>query len=89
MKRDSFVIWNSKTVIHLSQVAQFVCAPHVYHKMPGIKKVKYSTKTASSDSIPEDLHNDPIYIVRKPNKIYDSFIEKMEILPRNQVIWII
>ena len=54
--------------------------------MPGIKKVKYSTKTASSDSIPEDLHNDPIYIVRKPNKIYDSFIEKMEILPRNQVI---
>ena len=38
MKRDSFVIRNTKTVIHLSQVAQFVCAPLVYHKMPGIKK---------------------------------------------------
>ena len=54
--------------------------------MPEIKEVKHSTKTASSDSKSEDLHDDSIYIVRTPNKIYDSFKERMEILPLNQVI---
>ena len=54
--------------------------------MPGIKELKHSTKTASSHSKSEDLHNDSIYIVRTPNKIYDSFKERMEILPLNQVI---
>ena len=34
-----------------------------------------STKTASSDSKSKDLHDDPTYIVRTPNKIYDSTIE--------------
>ena len=57
--------------------------------MPGIKEVKHSAKTASSDSKSEDPHGDPIYIVRTPNKIYDSFKESMEILPLNQVFWII
>ena len=57
--------------------------------MSGIKEVRHSTKTASSDSKSEDLHDDPIYIVRTPNKIYDSSKERMEILPLNQVIWII
>ena len=37
--------------------------------MPGTKEVKHSTKTASSDSKSEDLHDDPIYIFRAPNKI--------------------
>ena len=54
-------------------------------QLPGIKEVKHSTKTASSDSESEDLHNDSIYIVRTPNKIYDSFKERLEILPLNQV----
>ena len=55
--------------------------------MPGIKKkVKHFTKIASSESKSEDLHDDPIYIVRTPSKIYDSFKERMEILPLNQVI---
>ena len=54
--------------------------------MPEIKEVKYSTETASSGSKSEDLHDDSIYIVRTPNKIYDSFKERMEILPLNQVI---
>ena len=54
--------------------------------MPGIKEVKHSTKTASSDSKSEDLHDNSIYIVRTPNKIYDSFKERMEILLLNQVI---
>ena len=54
--------------------------------MSGIKEVRHSTKTASSDSKSEDLHDDPIYIVRTPNKIYDSSKERMEILPLNQVI---
>ena len=53
--------------------------------MRGIKGVKHSAKTVSSDSKSEDLHDDPIYIVRTSNKIYDSFKERMEILPRNQV----
>ena len=53
--------------------------------MPGIKGVKHSTKTASSDS-KLDLHDDPIYVVRTLNKTYDSFKERMEILPQNQVI---
>ena len=57
--------------------------------MPGIKEVKHSTKTASSDNKSEDLHDDPIYIVRTPNKIYDSLKERMEIPPLNQVISII
>ena len=65
--------------------------------MPGIKEVKHSTKTASSDSKSEifimtqdskseDLNNDRIYIVRTPNKIYDSLKERVKILPLNQVI---
>ena len=54
--------------------------------IPGIKEVKHSTKTASSDSKLEDFHDDPIYIVWTPNKIYDSFKERMEILPLNHVI---
>ena len=54
--------------------------------MPGIKEIKHSTKTASIDSKSEDLHDDSISIVRKPNQIYDSFKEIMEILPLNQVI---
>ena len=54
--------------------------------MPGIKEFKHFTKTASSDSKSEDLYDDSTYIVRTPNKIYDSFKERMEILPLNQVI---
>ena len=49
----------------------------IYHKsissfalltftMPEIQEVKHSTKTASSDSKSEDLHDDPICIVRTP-----------------------
>ena len=40
--------------------SQFVCGPNVYHKLPGIREVKYSAKSTSSGSIPEDLHDDPI-----------------------------
>ena len=54
--------------------------------MSGIKEVKHSTKTASSDSKSEDLHDDSLYIVRTPNKIYDSFKERMRVLPLNQAI---
>ena len=54
--------------------------------MPGIKRVKYSAKAPTSDSKSENLHDDPIYIVRTPNKVYNSLKERMEILPRNQVI---
>ena len=54
--------------------------------MPEVKAVTHSTKAASSDSKSEDLHEDPIHIVRTPNKIYDSFKERTEILPLNQVI---
>ena len=54
--------------------------------MPGIKEVKHSTKTASRDSKSEDFHDDPTYIGRTSNKIYDSPKERMEILPLNQVI---
>ena len=50
------------------------------------KKVKHFTKIASSESKSEDLHDDPICIVRTPSKIYDPFKERMEILPLNQVI---
>ena len=57
--------------------------------MPGIKEVKHSTKTASSDSKSEDLREDTTYIVRTPNKIYNSVKESMEIVSLNQVIWII
>ena len=57
--------------------------------MPGIKEVKHSTKTASSDSKSEDLRDDTIYIVRTPNKMYGSFKERMEIVSLNQVIRII
>ena len=51
-----------------------------------MKEVKHSTKTANSDSKSEDFHDDSIYIVRTPNKIYDSLKESMEILALNQVI---
>ena len=54
--------------------------------MPGIKEVKHSTETASSDSKSEDLRDDPMSIVRKPNKINNSFKGRIEILPLNQVI---
>ena len=54
--------------------------------MPGIKEVKHSTKTASSDSKLDYLHDDPIYIVRTPNKTCDLSKERMKILTQNQVI---
>ena len=54
--------------------------------MSRIKEVKHFTKPASSDSKSEDLHDDPINIVRTPNKIYDSFKERMEILPLNEIL---
>ena len=49
--------------IHHKSISSFV---HLTSIMPGIKEVKYSTKTASSNSKSEDLHDDPIYIVRTP-----------------------
>ena len=54
--------------------------------MTGIKEVKHFTKTASSDSKSEDLHDGLTYFIRTPNKIYVSFKERMEILPPNQII---
>ena len=59
---------------------------HLTPIMPGIKEVKHSTKTASSGTKSEDLHDDPIYIFRTPNKIYDSFKERIEILLLSQAI---
>ena len=59
---------------------------HLTSIVPEIKKVKHSTETASSDSKSEDLHDDPIYVVRTPNKISDSSKERTEIFPLNQVI---
>ena len=47
---------NLKIPIHLSQDDQLVC--NLMSIMPGIKEVKHSTKTASSDSKSEDLHDD-------------------------------
>ena len=49
--------------IYHKSISSFV---HLTSIMPGIKEVKHSTKTASSDSKSEDLHDDPIYIVRTP-----------------------
>ena len=46
--------------IHHKSISSFV---HLTSIMPGIKEVKH-TKTASSDSKSEDLHDDPMYIVR-------------------------
>ena len=54
--------------------------------VPEIKEVKRSTETASSDSKSEGLQDDPIFIVRTSNKIYDSSKERMEIFSLNQVI---
>ena len=54
--------------------------------MPGIKEVKHSTKTGSTDNKSDNLHDESIYTVRTPNKIYDSLKERMEILALNQVI---
>ena len=54
--------------------------------MPEIKGVKHSAKTATSCSKSEDLHDHPVEIVGTPNKINESFKERMEIFPRNQVI---
>ena len=62
---------------------------HLTSVIAGIKEVKHSTKTATSDSKSEDLRDDPICIIKTPNKIFDSLKERMEILPLNQVIWII
>ena len=62
---------------------------HLTSIVPGIKEVKHFTKTGTSDSKSKDPQDDPIYIVRTPNKIYDLFKETMEILPLNQVIWVI
>ena len=60
---------------------------HLTSIIAGIKEVKHSTKTATSDSESEDLRDDPIcIIIRIPNTIFDSFKERMEILPLNQVI---
>ena len=69
--------------IHHKSISLFV---HLTSIMPGIKEVKHSTKTASSDSKSEDLHDDPIYIVRTPNKNLRFIQRTMEILPLNQVI---
>ena len=66
--------------IHHKWISLFV---HLTSIMVGIKEVKHSTKTASSDTKSGDLHDDPIYIFRTPNKIYDSFKERMEILTLN------
>ena len=53
--------------------------------MPWIKEVKHSAKAASTDSKSEDLQDDSILTVRTPNKIYDSFKERMEVVPLNEV----
>ena len=87
-------MWHVFYLIHGVQNPKIL---FIYHKsissvvhptsiMPGIKEVKHSTKTASSESKSENLRNDPIYIVRTPYKIYNSFKERMEVLPLNQVI---
>ena len=52
----------------------------------GMKGVKDPAKTATRDSKSEDIHNNPIYVFRTTNKIYDLFKERMEIPPQNQVI---
>ena len=89
IKRGTFFISNTEykirkfLFIHHKSISSFV---HLTSKMPGIKEVKHSTKTASSDSKSEDLHDNSIYIVRTPNKIYHSFKEIMEILLLNLVI---
>ena len=70
-------------LIHYKSISLFV---HLTSIMPGIKEVKHSTETASSDSKSEDLRDDPMSIVRKPNKINNSFKGRIEILPLNQVI---
>ena len=71
-------ISNFRKFIHHKSISSFI--------MPVIKEVKHSTKTASSDSKSEDLHDDPIYMVRTLKKSYNSFKERMEILSLNQVI---
>ena len=57
--------------------------------MPGRKQVKHSTKTASSESKSEGVHDDSIYIVRTPTKKL-RFIQKKNQNPStkssNQVI---
>ena len=50
-------------LIHHKSISSFV---HLTFIMHGNKEVKHSTKTASSDSKSEDLHDDPTYIVRAP-----------------------
>ena len=79
-------ISNFRKFIHHKSISSFV---HFTFIMPVIKEVKHSTKTASSDSKSEDLHDDPIYMVRTLKKSYNSFKERMEILSLNQVILII
>ena len=69
--------------IHLSR---FILFAHLTSIMPEIKGVKHSAKTATSCSKSEDLHDYPVEIVGTPNKINESFKERMEIFPRNQVI---
>ena len=49
--------------IHHKSISSFL---HLTSIMSGIKELKHSTKTASSDSKSEDLRDDPKYIVRKP-----------------------
>ena len=73
-KIRKFLFFNHKSI------SSFV---HITSIMPGIKEVNHFTKTASSDSKSEDLHDDTVYIVRTPTKVYDSFKERMEILPLN------
>ena len=51
--------------------------------MRGIRGLKHSVKTASNNSKSEDLHDDPIYTVRKPNKIFDSFKKEEETKKKN------
>ena len=63
--------------INHKSISSFV---HLTSIMPGRREVKHSTKTASSDRKSEDFDDDPMYIVRTPNKIYNSFKERMKIL---------
>ena len=76
-------ISNFRKFIHHKSISSFV---HFTFIMPVIKEVKHSTKSASSDSKSEHLHDDPIYMVRTLKKSYNSFKERMEILSLNQVI---
>ena len=67
IKRDTFVISCTEykirkfLFIHHKSISSFV---HLTSIMEGIKEVKLSSKTASSDGKSEDLRHNAIYIVR-------------------------